>query len=126
VATGSIGSRGVDARTVPAALAQDAGEQAQLAGRAADLAGDAGFRESGFRDGTGDDVAPNGLDVGRDRLQELGALFRRRGSVGGEGRGGGGACGVDVGLVAMVVDGFEILAGAGIEGTHRRAGSVSG
>ena len=82
--------------------------------------------QSGLRDGAGDDVVADGLDVGGDGLQELGALLGRRGSVGGEGRGGGGACGVDVGLVAVVVDGFEVLPGAGIEAADRRAGSVNG
>ena len=76
-------------------------------------------------DGARDDGVFDGLDVGGDGLEELGALLGGRGPVVGEGRGGGGAGGVDVGRVAVVVGGFEFLAGAGIEGVDRLAGSAN-
>ena len=122
----SVGQRRIDTGAVPAALTEHLGEQAQLARGAADLAGDAGPRKSGLRDGAGDDVVADGIDVGRDRLEEPGALLGRRRSVGGEGRAGCGACGVDVGLVAVWVGRFEFLPGAGVEGMDRRAGSANG
>jgi diguanylate cyclase (GGDEF)-like protein len=50
------------------------------------------------------------LDVGGDRFEEPGALFRRRGPVLGEGRRGGRTCGVHVGRVAVGVGGLELLA----------------
>jgi hypothetical protein len=52
----SVGKRGIDTGAVPAAFTENVGEQAQLARGTADLAGDAGLRESGFRDGASDDV----------------------------------------------------------------------
>ena len=120
VRSGSAGSmRGA----VPAALAEDAGEQAELSGGAADLAGDAGLRQAGLGDGAVDDGVLGGLDVGGDRFEELGALLGGGGPVVGEGRRGGGAGGVDVGRVAVVVGGFEVLAGGGIEGADLLSGS---
>ena len=122
----AVGKRGVDAGAVPAALAQDGGEQPQLAGGAADLAGDAGLRQAGLGDGAGDDGVADGLDVGGDRFEELGALLGGGGAVGGEGLGGGGAGGVDVGGVAVLVGGLERLAGGGVEAADLLAGSPDG
>src|SRR5207253_2063741 len=111
---------------VPTTLAQNVGEQAQLAGGAADLAGDAGLGQSGFRDGAGDHVVADGLDVASDRLEELSALLGRRRPVAGKGRRGSGACGVDVRLVTVRVGGFELLPGARVEAADRCAGSANG
>jgi hypothetical protein len=44
------------------------------------------------------------------------ALLGRRGSIVGEGARGGGACGVDVGCVAVGVGGLELVARGRIEG----------
>ena len=61
---GSIGQCRIDAGAVPAALAEDAGKQAKLSGRAADLAGQPGLRKSAFRDGALDDGVLGGLEIG--------------------------------------------------------------
>ncbi len=113
---GSIGQCRVDAGAGPAALAQDAGEQAKLSGRAADLAGEAGLWKPAFGYGARDDGVLGGLDIGGDRLEELGALLGGRGPVLGEGRRGGRTGGVDVGRVAVRVGGLELPACSRIEG----------
>ena len=104
-------------------LAQDAGKKAKLSGRAAGLAGEAGLRESALGDGAFDDGVLGGLDIGRDRLEELGALLGGRGSVVGEGRGGSRAGGIDVGRVAIGVGGLELLACGGVEGADLFSGT---
>ena len=68
----------------------------------------------------------DGLDVGGDRFEELGALLGGRGPVVGEGRRGGGAGGLDVGRVAVGVGGFELLAGGGVEGADLFSGTPNG
>ncbi len=102
------------------------GEQSQLAGGAADLAGDACLRQAGLGDGAVDERVLDGLDVGGDRLEELGALFGGRRAVAGEGRGGGGAGGVDIGGVAVLVGGLQRLASGGIEAADLLSGSAHG
>ena len=114
---GSIGESGVDAGDVPASLPENACEEAQLPSGTADFAGDAGLRKSAFGDGAIDDGVLDGLDIGGDRFEELGAPLGGRSAVLGEGRCSGGAGGVDVGRVPVVVGGFEVPAGGGIEGT---------
>ena len=121
-----VGQRRVDAGAVPAALAKDAGKEAKLSGGAADLTGQPRLRQSAFGDGALDDRVLDGLDIGGDRLDELGALLGGRRSVIGEGRGGGRAGGVHVGSVAIRVGGLELLACGGVEGADRLTGSPHG
>ena len=123
---GSVGTRRIDAGAVPAALAKHLGEQSQLAGGTADLAGDARLGEAGFGDGAGDDVVTDGFEVGCDGFEEPGALLGRRRPVDSEGFGGRCACGVDVGPIAVGVGRFEVLPGAGVEAVDRSAGSANG
>ena len=71
-------------------------------------------------------IAVDGVDVVGDALQELRALLGGGFPVAGEGGGRSGAGGVDVGGVAVVVDGLEGLAGGGVEGVDGLAGSADG
>jgi hypothetical protein len=59
-------------------------------------------------------------------LEELCALLGRRGAIGGESRGGGGARVVDVGGVAVVVGGLKLCAAGGADGVDLLAGSPNG
>ena len=72
---GAVGESGVDDRGVPGAFAQHRGEQTELAGRAPNLAGDAGGGEAGLGGGARNDPVLGGLDVGGDGVEELGALL---------------------------------------------------
>ena len=98
----------------------------KLSGRAADLTGEAGLRQSAFGDGALDEGVLGGLEIGGDRLEELGALLGGRRPVVGEGGRSGGAGGFDVCRVAVEVCGLEFLACGGIEGTDLLAGTPNG
>ena len=97
----TVRQRRVDAHAEVVALPDDAGEHPQLAGGAADLAGDPPLGQPALADRLRDDRVLVGLDLGRDRLQEGAPLLGGGGAVGGEGldgcRGGGG----DVGLLGV-------------------------
>ncbi|MNQ75699.1 hypothetical protein D3C85_905030 [compost metagenome] len=76
----------VDARAVKVAAAQQLGEQAQLAAGAATLALDARGRQRGLAADDGDEVIAEGIDLGGDGLEELGAARGRQAAIGRIGR----------------------------------------
>ena len=93
------GMRRVDADAEVVTSPYDVGEHPQLAGRAADLAGDAADREVALGDGGLDDRVLVGLDLGGDRVEEGAALLGGGGAVRRERLGGSGGGGLDVGVV---------------------------
>lgn len=123
---GAVGLGGVDAGTVPAAFPQYLGEQSQLAGGAADLAGDSRGRQTTLGDRPSDQRLGDRLDVGRDRFQEPGALFGGGGAVDREGLGGGRRGGVDIGGVTVAVDRFQRLPRRRIKSPDLLAGARDG
>ena len=109
----SVGLGGVDAGAVPAALAQHRGEQPQLSGGAADLAGDAALGQAGLGHGAGDSASEMASMLAAIGLEEARALLGGRGAVRGERLGGGRARGLDVGGVAVAVGGSSAAPAAG-------------
>ena len=92
-----VGQRRVEPYAEVVAAAYDAGEEPQLAGGAADLAGDPALGQGALGHGGLDDRVAVGLDLVGDGVEERAALLGGGGAVGRERVGGRGRGGLDGG-----------------------------
>jgi len=122
----ALGLGRVDRGVQEVTVAHDAGEQTQLADRAAALALQTGDGQAGFLVRALDQRVANGHDVFSDAFQELGARFQRQGTV----RVKGGAS--QFGGARHVVGGaggvgrFQAFAGGGVDGVLGSARAQDG
>ena len=96
---GAVGQRGVDADAVPAAVADDGGEQPQLADRTGGLAGHPARGQAGLGGDPLGQRRAERLDVGGDAVQERGPLLGGGPPIDREGRRGQGGRLVHLGRV---------------------------
>ena len=116
----------VDADAAEVALADNVGEEAQLAGGAGAFAGQAGGGQAGFLAGADDEFIADGLDVVRDGVQErcVGCgVQRAEGRVGS--RGGGGRR-RELLFGDQRIRGIELFVGGGVEAEGRFAAADDG
>ncbi|MCY1237544.1 hypothetical protein D9M72_502460 [compost metagenome] len=122
----ALGLGRVDAQLKEIALAQHAGEQAQLADGAAALAFDAAARQAGFGDAAVHQRIAQREDVRGDRFEEIGASLGRDFAVGVEGLPGEGAGLVELRRRGAAERGFEGGAGGGIDAVEGAVGAADG
>ena len=113
----AVGQRGIDPRVDPGPLANERGEEAELAARAAAFADQACLGQSGLGVGALNKRLTQGFDFKGDGFEELRALRARALPVGGEGHGGSRESGGDFGGGRLVKRGLHL-------GTRRRIGGV--